>query len=118
MVNIFQIVPYYIPVGIIHILFMTWWYLYCKNGIIQTKLLDLKTKSPVFENLGSIINGISQISTYKQTQNSCNKMKQLLNNSSKANNGFWFTSRTFGSCLSYVSCLFSIIGIFIGIKYI
>ena len=24
------------------------WYFYCKNGIIQTKLLDLKTKSPVF----------------------------------------------------------------------
>jgi hypothetical protein len=88
MINIYQIIPYYIPVGIINIILIIWWYFYCKNGIIQTKLLVLKTKSPVFENLGSIINGISQISTYKQTLNSCNKMKQLLNNSSKANNGF------------------------------
>mgnify|MGYP003352620784 CR=1 FL=1 len=45
-------------------------------------------------------------------------MKKLLNNASIANNGFWFTSRTFGSYLSYVSSLFPTIGIFIGIKYI
>jgi hypothetical protein len=48
MINIFQILPYYIPVGIIHIILTIIWYFYCKNGIIQTKLLDLKTKSPVF----------------------------------------------------------------------
>jgi hypothetical protein len=66
MVNIFQIIPYYIPVGIFHITLMIWWYLYCKNGIIQTKLVDLKTKTPVYDSLGSIINGISQISAYKQ----------------------------------------------------
>jgi hypothetical protein len=48
MINIFQIIPYYIPVGIIHIVLIIIWYFYCKNGIIQTKLLDLKTKSPVF----------------------------------------------------------------------
>jgi hypothetical protein len=45
-------------------------------------------------------------------------MKELLNNSSKAKNGFCFTSRLFCCYLSYASFLFSIVGIFVGIKYI
>jgi hypothetical protein len=45
-------------------------------------------------------------------------MRKLLNDSSKANNGYFFTSRIFGCYISYISCLFSIIGIVVGIKYI
>jgi hypothetical protein len=43
-------------------------------------------------------------------------MSKIINNSTRANNSFWFTSRIFGVYIQYVLTLILAIGIFIGIK--
>lgn len=92
------------------------WLLYCKRSIIQSKLLDLKMKSPVFNNITAVTNGIVQIRIYNMRRQMNIKMEKAVNDSMRANNSFWFSSRIFGAYISYVSMIISAAGIYIGIS--
>jgi hypothetical protein len=59
--NIFQINLFFIPPGVINILFAIIYYIYCKKAIIGSKQLDLRTRSPVFNNFNEMISGLIQI---------------------------------------------------------
>lgn len=48
LVNVFQILPAFIIPGLANVAFLAFWFMYCKNVIIQSKQLDLRCKSPVF----------------------------------------------------------------------
>jgi hypothetical protein len=47
--NIFQINPLFIPPGAISIACLIFFFIYCKPAIIESKQLDLRTKTPVFK---------------------------------------------------------------------
>lgn len=44
-------------------------------------------------------------------------MNSIINESMRANNSFWFSSRVFGAYISYVSLIIISAGIFAGVKY-
>lgn len=113
--NVFQIIPIFIVPGVVNLVFLILWLMYCKKTIIQSKLLDLRMKSPVFNNITSVTNGIVQIRIYNQREQMSLKMQKAINESMRANNSFWFSSRTFGIYISYSSLIAAAIGIFVGI---
>ncbi len=47
--NIFQINPLFIPPGVISIGCLIFFFFYCKTPIVESKQLDLRTKTPVFK---------------------------------------------------------------------
>lgn len=47
--NIFQINPLFIPPGSISVACLIFFFIYCKPAIIESKQLDLRTKTPVFK---------------------------------------------------------------------
>ena len=50
--NVFQINVYFIAPGVIYIVFVVVFYLFCKRVIVNTKQLDLRMKTPVFNMVG------------------------------------------------------------------
>lgn len=50
--NIFQINLYFIPPGVITIIFLVYFFMFCKPTIIESKQLDLRARSPVFNIFG------------------------------------------------------------------
>ena len=50
-INIFSIDPFFIIPGSINIVFIIAFFLYCKNTIVESKQLDLRVKSPMFNHL-------------------------------------------------------------------
>jgi hypothetical protein len=44
-------------------------------------------------------------------------MHQTINNSLRANNAYWFSTRLFGAYMNFGSSLIISIGIFVGIEY-
>lgn len=48
LINVFQIVPFFIIPAAVNLIVQALWFIYCKRTIIQTKQLDLRLKSPVF----------------------------------------------------------------------
>lgn len=118
LINVFQIVPFFIIPGVLCILLQLLWFIYCKRTIIQTKQLDLRTKSPVFSQFGELVAGAIQVRIYGQTDNTSNKMSRIVNRSAQANHSFWFASRVFGVWTSFVSNLVVAAGIFLGISWV
>lgn len=66
LVNVFQILPYFIIAGVANVIFLAIWFMYCKTVIIQTKQLDLRMKSPVFSEFSLVTTGIVQNRIYGQ----------------------------------------------------
>lgn len=52
LINVFIINRYFVLPGILCIIFVIWYYMYCKEAMIKIKQLDLRLKSPVFNMVG------------------------------------------------------------------
>lgn len=50
--NVFTINVYFLIPGVINIIFIVIFFIYCKKAIVATKQLDLRLKSPVFNMVG------------------------------------------------------------------
>jgi ATP-binding cassette subfamily C (CFTR/MRP) protein 4 len=50
--NVFSINLYFIIPGVINIIFIIFFFIYCKRAIVDMKQLDLRLKSPVFNMVG------------------------------------------------------------------
>ncbi len=50
--NIFQINLFFIPPGVITLIFLVYFFTFCKPTIVESKQLDLRTKTPVFNIFG------------------------------------------------------------------
>ena len=48
LVNVFQIVPFFVIPAVANLVILMLWFVFCKRTIVQTKQLDLRMKSPVF----------------------------------------------------------------------
>jgi len=46
--NIFQINMLFIPLGAVTIIFLVFFFIYCKQAIIESKKMDLRTKTPAY----------------------------------------------------------------------
>ena len=66
LVNIFTINLYFLIPGILNIIFIVLFYLYCKQAIILLKQLDLKLKTPVFNMVGEMISGLIPIRIFNR----------------------------------------------------
>jgi ATP-binding cassette subfamily C (CFTR/MRP) protein 4 len=69
--------------SIANIAFLGVWFFFCKQVIIQTKQLDLRTKSPVFSEFNAITNGVTQIRIYGQTERITKEVSNLINRSTQ-----------------------------------
>lgn len=118
LVNVFQILPVFIIPGVANIVFLALWFYFCKEVIIQTKQLDLRTKSPVFTEFNLLTTGITQNRIYRQMERVTREMSITINKSVRANYSFWFSSRVFGFLTNYVSVVVVSISFFVGIEII
>jgi ATP-binding cassette subfamily C (CFTR/MRP) protein 4 len=118
LVNVFQIVPWFIVPSVVNLLLLGFWFYYCKRTIVQTKQLDLRMKSPVFSEFTQLVSGATQVKIYGQTSRMNTKMSNTVNDSIRVNHSFWFASRVFGSWTSYASVLICGVGFFVGVSQI
>jgi ABC-type multidrug transport system fused ATPase/permease subunit len=58
--NVFSINLYFI------IVFIIFFFIYCKRAIVDMKQLDLRLKSPVFNMVGEMISGLIQIKIFNR----------------------------------------------------
>ena len=64
--NIFSINHYFLIPGIFNIVFVIYFFIYCKDVIIAIKQLELRLKTPVFNMVGEMISGLIQIKFFSQ----------------------------------------------------
>ena len=67
--NIFSIDLFFFIPGLLNIAFLVFYFMYCKNVIIASKQLDLRTKTPVFSRVGEMMNGLIQIKIFNRRYN-------------------------------------------------
>lgn len=63
-INVFTINLFFLIPGILNIIFIIFYFNYCKWIIVTVKQLDLRLKSPVFNMVGEMISGLTQIKIY------------------------------------------------------
>ena len=114
--NIFQINVMFIPPGFVTIIFLIFFFNYCKPSIVESKQLDLKTRTPVFNIFSEMISGLIQIRIFGRRQSLLQDFTKTVNNMTRANLCYWNCSRGFGAYVSYFSIIVLIIGYIIGIQ--
>ena len=67
--NIFSIDLFFLIPGVINIVFLVFYFMFCKGVIRASKELDLRTKTPVFSRVGEMINGLIQIKIFNRRYN-------------------------------------------------
>ena len=113
--NVFQINLYFIPLGLINIVFIVGYFMYCKGIIVNCKQLDLNTKSPVFNMVGEMVTGPIQIKIFKGRMALHKDFAYRVNESFRANLSFWILSRAFGAFVNYFAVIIMTAGWIIGI---
>ena len=64
--TVFSINLYFLIPGLLNIIFIICFLIYCKEVIITVKQLDLRLKTPVFNMVGEMISGLIQIKVFEQ----------------------------------------------------
>lgn len=64
--NIVSINIHFLIPGIVNIIFIVVFFIYCKKVILAMKQLDLKLKSRLFSMVGEMISGLIQIKIFKR----------------------------------------------------
>lgn len=113
--NVFSINVFFLIPGVINIIFVVGFFLYCKKPIILIKQLDLRLKSPVFNMVGEMISSLIQIRIFKRRFYLLNQFAKKINESFRGNICFWNLSRAFGANICYFSIMIVCIGWTIGI---
>lgn len=109
-IDLFLVLP-----ALIDIVFLVWFFFFCKEVIVACKQLDLQMKSPVFGMVRETILGLVQIRIYRRRPAFLDRFSKLLNYSARAHLSFWNTLRAFAVNLSYVSTILFTIGFLLGI---
>ena len=113
--NIFQINLLFIPPGVITIIFLIYFFIFCKKSIVESKQLDLRTRTPVFNIFGEMISGLVQVRIFGRRTSLLQDFTKAVNNMARANLCYWNCSRGFGAYVSYFSIIILIIGYMIGV---
>ena len=116
--NVFQINVWFIPLGMIIIYFLIRFYSYCKDVIVNTKQLDLRSKTPVFRMMGETISGLVQIRILGQRQRLLGEFSERVNKNFQANICFWVLSRAFGAYVNFFAVVMMIFAMILGIAFV
>ena len=117
-INISQINPYFIIVGVIGLIGLIAWLIFMKPIILESKQLDLKMKSPVFNKLSQAVSGLIQINIFERIVGYFYEINKNLNSAYRANMFYWFSTRILGVYVSIIVTVVATIGMFIGIPII
>ena len=93
-------------------------FVYLKPIVIESKQLDLKMKSPVFNKLNQTVNGLIQLRLFADMAQYFRKTQKDITSSFRANIFYWFSTRVLGVTVSIIVSAASLIGIMIGVKQI
>ena len=66
LLNVFTIDLFFLIPGCINVIFLIFFFLYCKEAIIKSKELDLRAKTPVYSTVGEAISGLIQLRIFKR----------------------------------------------------
>ena len=116
MVNVFQINPYFIVVGVGCAIGLVLWLSFMKPVVLEAKQLDLKMKTPVFTQLGQAVSGLVQIRIFDRMTGYFAEINANLNSAYRANIFYSFSARVLGAYLSIIVTLAMVTGMFIGIR--
>ena len=115
MANVIQINNYFlIPTLICLVLFIAF-YRWSNRVMMESKTLDMKTKSPVIGFAVECLNGALQIKCFNQKNKFLKAFCRRLNDLSKANILHWITIRAFTTFISLVAILVLISGLLLGL---
>ena len=117
-VNVFAIDIFFIIPGLINLLFLIFFFWFCKKTIVECKQLDLRLKSPLFSTVNEILSGLVQMKIFNRRKSLLEKFSKLCNSSLRGNLIYWGSTRVFGAYLSYFGLIVLIIGMMIGISNI
>ena len=117
-INISQINPYFIIAGVVGLVGLVAWLVFMKPIILESKQLDLKMKSPVFNQLSQAVSGLIQISIFERMIGYFHEINRNLNSAYRANMFYWFSTRILGVYVSVIVSLVTTVGISIGIPII
>ena len=117
-INVFQINVYFIPLGIVNILFIVVLFLICKKAIVNTFQLDLRLKSPLFNMVREMSTGLIQIKFFNKRFYLLSKFANRINSCFRANLTSRILSRAFGTAVNYSTITLMTVGWIIGIVII
>ena len=115
LVNIIQINPYFAIVAFVCLLGLFFLFSFLRPVIIESKQLDLKMKSPVYNKLNQTVQGLIQIHLFANKPEYLSQIQTDISRSYRANLFYWFCTRVLGSSVSIIVSLAALIGILIGI---
>ena len=95
--------------------FLVYFFIFCKQTIIESKQLDLRTRTPVFNIFGEMISGLVQVRIFGRRTSLLNDFTKAANSLTRASLSYWNCSRGFGAYVSYFSIIVLIIGYMIGV---
>lgn len=115
LVSIATFDAYLLIPGALSLAVFIYFYLEGRKAIVAIKEFDLKLKSPVFQMIGEMTNGLIQIKNFGKRFTFLSEFAQKLNNSSRVNICNWNLSRGYVVNLNYINILLMLIGWFVGI---
>ncbi|KAL4505504.1 hypothetical protein ABPG72_002566 [Tetrahymena utriculariae] len=110
---IILIAPYFSIVVLFEAVVLFYFLKKCKLGFMQTKQIDLKTKSPLLTFFSLSIQGVLPIKVYGQKENFEKEFDYLASNSLRASIYYLVCQRGFGGFINLFSAICNGIGIFL-----
>ena len=118
LVNVFSINLYFLIPGILNLVFIVGYFIYCKPAIVEVKKLDLTLKNPVFNMVGEMVAGLIQIRILNRRLELLQRFAVRLNHSLRSGISFWNLERAFGGNLNLIAILVMTVGWVIGVASI
>lgn len=78
---------------------------YCKLAMIQSRGLELVSRSPIYSLFSLTLSGLVTIRAYNQTDNFKKKFMLLLNDNTRGSYAFYWSSRVFGYLVDMASSI-------------
>ncbi|KAL4456646.1 hypothetical protein ABPG74_000753 [Tetrahymena malaccensis] len=111
--TIIMIAPYFSLVVLFEAVVLFYFLKKCKLGFMQTKQIDLKTKSPLLTFFSLSIQGVLPIKVYQQKENFEKEFDYLASNSLRASIYYLVCQRGFGGFINLFSAICNGLGIFL-----
>jgi ABC-type multidrug transport system fused ATPase/permease subunit len=114
--NVFAIDLFFLIPGVINLIVVVVYFLYCKDAIVASKQLYLRLKSPVYGMISEMISSLTQIRIFNRRMSLMKDFSRLIDKLFAGDMGFWLLSRAFGAYISYITIIVMIIAYIIGIR--
>ncbi|EAR88911.2 ABC transporter C family protein (macronuclear) [Tetrahymena thermophila SB210] len=111
--TIILITPYFSFVVLFEAAVLFYFFKKCKQGIMSTKQIDLKTKSPLLTFFSLSIQGVLPIKVYKQNENFEKEFDFLASNQLRASIYYLVCQRGFGAFINLFTAICNGMGIFL-----